>query len=107
MTIGVSVGGVWTTRDAGKHWELIGTGLRNAYMPPEIAGDPLTQDAHRVVQCPASPDRLWMQHHNGIFRSDDGGEHWQELKDRVLQQGATNNCLFHRLQRCGTFYDAD
>ena len=81
MTVGVSVGGVWTTRDAGGHWQLIGSGLRNAYMPPEMAGDPLTQDAHRIVQCPADPEHLWMQHHNGIFRSRDGGENWQELQD--------------------------
>jgi hypothetical protein len=81
VTVGVSVGGVWTTRDSGKNWELIGKGLRNAYMPPEMADDPLPQDPHRIVQCPAYPDRLWMQHHNGIFRSDDGGENWCELDD--------------------------
>ena len=81
VTVGVSVGGVWTTRDAGANWELIGAGLRNAYMPPELADDPLSQDAHRIVHCPAQPDRLWMQHHNGIFRSDNGGENWQELLD--------------------------
>ena len=81
ITVAVSTGGVWTSRDGGAHWDLIGQGLRNAYMPPESAGDPLPQDAHRVVQCPAQPERLWMQHHNGIFRSDDGGEHWQELQD--------------------------
>lgn len=81
VTLGVSTGGVWTTRDGGKSWRLIGKGLRNAYMPPELAGDPLPQDAHRIVQCMAKPDRLWMQHHNGIFRSDDGGENWQELHD--------------------------
>jgi photosystem II stability/assembly factor-like uncharacterized protein len=81
VTVAVSVGGVWTTRDGGDHWELIGAGLRNAYMPPEMAGDPVSQDAHRVVCCPANPDRLWMQHHNGIFRSDDGGQNWQELGD--------------------------
>lgn len=80
LTVGVSVGGVWTTRDAGASWELIGEGLRNAYMPPERAGDPLAQDAHRIVQCPADPDRLWMQHHNGIFTSDDGGRRWRELQ---------------------------
>ncbi|KAF0190885.1 MAG: hypothetical protein FD165_2346 [Gammaproteobacteria bacterium] len=81
VTIAVSTGGVWTTKDNGGSWALIGKGLRNAYMPPDMAGDPLPQDAHRVVHCPAKPDRLWMQHHNGIFRSDDGGEHWQELHD--------------------------
>ena len=81
VTVGVSVGGVWTTKDAGETWNLIGAGLRNAYMPPGQEGDPLTQDAHRIVQCAAQPDRLWMQHHNGIFRSDDGGDNWQEIED--------------------------
>ena len=81
VTIGVSVGGVWTTQDAGVHWELIGTGLRNAYMPAEMAGDPLSQDPHRLVQCRTDPDQLWMQHHNGIFLSNDGGKNWRELND--------------------------
>ena len=81
VTVAVSVGGVWTTRDAGATWELIGTGLRNEYMPPGLEGDPLSQDAHRVVQCPAHPERLWMQHHNGIFLSDDGGHQWRELTE--------------------------
>jgi hypothetical protein len=67
VTVAVSVGGVWTSRDRGEHWSLIGSGLRNAYMPPDLAGDPLFQDAHRIVHCPAHPERLWMQHPNGIF----------------------------------------
>ncbi len=79
ITVGVSVGGVWTSHDGGAHWSLIGKGLRNAYMPPGQEHDPLFQDAHRIVHCPTAPDRLWMQHHNGIFRSDDGGVHWQEI----------------------------
>lgn len=79
VTVGVSVGGVWTSRDSGATWELIGSGLRNEYMPPGLEGDPLSQDAHRVVQCLADPDRFWMQHHNGIFLSDDGGHQWREL----------------------------
>lgn len=81
VTIGVSVGGVWTSHDGGASWELIGTGLRNEYMPPPLAADPIAQDAHRIVACPARPDRLWMQHHNGIFISDDGGHAWRELTD--------------------------
>lgn len=79
VTVGVSVGGVWSTRDAGASWDLIGSGLRGDYLPAELAGDPLAQDPHRIVQCPAEPDRLWMQHHNGIFVSDDGGHRWREL----------------------------
>lgn len=80
VTVAVSVGGVWTSGDSGDNWELIGEGLRNVYMPPEQAGDPLTQDPHRLVQCPARPERCWMQHHNGIFLSDDGGRQWSELQ---------------------------
>lgn len=81
VTVGVSVGGVWSTQDAGASWRLIGQGLRNAYMPPDLAGDPLAQDVHCLAHCPAQPERVWMQHHNGIFRSDDGGVHWQELQE--------------------------
>lgn len=81
VTVGVSVGGIWTTRDAGRQWDLIGEGQRNSYMPPDMQGDLLTQDPHRLALCPARPDRLWMQHHDGIYRSDDGGGHWRRLAD--------------------------
>jgi photosystem II stability/assembly factor-like uncharacterized protein len=81
VTIAVSVGGVWGTGDAGQSWELLGAGLRNDYTPPGMEEDPLMQDPHRMVQCPAAPDRMWMQHHNGIFVSDDSGASWRELLD--------------------------
>lgn len=81
VTIAVSVGGIWTSRDAGDTWELIGAGQRNDYMPPGQAGDPLAQDPHRMVACPARPDRIWLQHHNGIFVSDDGGHSFRELSE--------------------------
>lgn len=84
VTVGISVGGVWTSTNAGDDWTLIGAGLRNVYMPPDLAHDPVSQDPHRIVQCPADPDRLWMQHHNGVFLSDDGGHNWRELGDVAL-----------------------
>lgn len=80
ITVGVSVGGVWETRDAGDSFELIGAGLRNAYMPPGQENDPLMQDSHRIKHCAAHPDRQWMQHHNGIFISDDAGGNWREIE---------------------------
>jgi hypothetical protein len=81
VTIAVSTGGVWTTFDRGATWALVGKGLRNAYMPPEQAYEPLVQDVHRLVQCAADPDVFWVQHHNGIFHSQDGAETFQELTD--------------------------
>lgn len=79
MRIAVSSGGVWTTRDGGKTWENDFTGMWQDHAPEESKFDPNGQDAHRLAQCAAAPDRLWVQHHNGIFRSDDGGGVWQEL----------------------------
>lgn len=78
--VAVSCGGVWETEDTGVSWRCIGEGWRAEYMPPEQAGDPGIQDVHRLAQCPAEPDVLWVQHHNGIFRSTDGGNHWTELE---------------------------
>jgi hypothetical protein len=80
IRIGISCGGLWISRDDGASWQLEGRGMRAAYMPPEQALEPGVQDPHRVVQCAAAPDRLWIQHHNGIFRSDDGGVTCREIE---------------------------
>lgn len=79
VRFGVSCGGVWTTRDAGETWELTADGMRAEYAPPDRVGEPESQDAHFLVQSPSHPDRLWVQHHNGIFRSDDGSMSWKEI----------------------------
>ena len=76
VIIGVSCGGVWRTEDGGESWCVSSDGMFAAYMPPERRDDPAIQDPHRVVQCRSRPERLWSQHHNGVFRSDDGGRHW-------------------------------
>lgn len=81
VQVGISSGGVWTTTDAGANWVPTTAGMRSAYAPPEMIGDPNVQDPHRVVQCPASPDHMWIQHHNGIFKSTDGGNNWTELNE--------------------------
>ncbi|QDU79908.1 hypothetical protein Pla110_16280 [Polystyrenella longa] len=81
ITVAVSVGGVWQTNDGGTSWDLIGEGLRAEYMPPDQASSLLMQDPHLLVHCPASPDHMWIQHHNGIFRSENGGLNWSEITD--------------------------
>jgi len=80
LTVGVSCGGVWTSDDAGETWRLVGDGLRAAYAPPEQAYDTTTQDPHLIARCAAKPDVMWIQHHNGIFRSIDAGVTWTELE---------------------------
>jgi hypothetical protein len=79
LSLAISCGGVWETADGGASWSQTGQGLRAAFLPPDQAYDPVSQDPHRMVRCAAAPDRLWIQHHNGIFRSDDGGRHFTEI----------------------------
>lgn len=72
VTLAVSTGGVWRTCDGGAGWELIGRGMFAEYLPPDRREDPGAQDVHRLAACRAAPDAMWVQHHNGIFRSTDG-----------------------------------
>lgn len=81
VTLGISTGGVWISADAGETWRVTGTGMRATYMPPELQGDPIAQDIHRMVACPVRPETLWVQHHCGIFRSVDSAATWTELTD--------------------------
>jgi hypothetical protein len=78
---GVSIGGIWFTEDGGESWELRGNGMRAEYAPPEQTHDPGVQDVHRLVQCPAAPHRMWVQHHNGIFVSSDEGKTFKEITE--------------------------
>jgi photosystem II stability/assembly factor-like uncharacterized protein len=81
VILGVSCGGVWITEDGGDSWQLTGKGMRAEFMPPEKEFDPNAQDPHMVAQCGANPDVLWVQHHNGIFRSTDAARSWSEIAD--------------------------
>ena len=48
-------------------------------MPPDKQFEENVQDPHLLAQCLANPDVLWVQHHNGIFRSTDSATSWSEI----------------------------
>ncbi len=81
VLIGVSCGGAWITDDAGATWAPT-HGMRNEYMPPGEEYTTVVQDPHRLARCAAEPDVVWNQHHNGCFRSVDGGRNWTEITER-------------------------
>jgi hypothetical protein len=81
VLVGVSCGGAWRTCDGGHTWHIRSQGMRAEFMPPELQYDPIAQDPHLVVQCRTQPEKLWCQHHNGIFRSINGGEAWTEIEN--------------------------
>lgn len=86
VTVGISCGGVWRTVDGGRSWSNVSHGLRAAYVPQQNAGDLDVQDPHRLAMCGAAPDRIWCQHHNGIFRTQAPGKPWREIKARAVSR---------------------
>lgn len=82
VTVAISCGGVWQTGDGGERWACTTRGMHADYMPPERRDDPVIQDPHRLVQCAGRPEAMWVQHHNGIFRSADGGRQWEDVAVR-------------------------
>ncbi len=81
VVVGISCGGVWHTRDGGESWECACKGMRADFMPEERSFDENIQDPHLLVQCQSDPSRMWVQHHNGIFRSEDEGRTWSEIHE--------------------------
>ncbi len=81
VSIAVSTGGIWHTADAGETWTQRGHGMRAEYMPVEQAHEPNAQDVHCLAQCRKAPQRMWVQHHNGIFVSSDEGHNFTEITD--------------------------
>ncbi len=71
--------GIWASVDGGASWKVTGPGMVMDVFPPPMSEQPDQQDPHRVVQCKSNPDVLWVQHHCGVFRSDNWAESWQAI----------------------------
>jgi len=83
MLIGISCAGCWLTEDGGASWTLGGAGMRADYLPEERAFDPVGQDPHLIAASPTDPDRIWCQHHCGIYVSDDFGRTFIEVSQNA------------------------
>jgi photosystem II stability/assembly factor-like uncharacterized protein len=81
MLVAISTGGVYRTDDGGKSWRARNVGVRAQFLPnkyPEFG-----QCVHKVVHHPARPQRLFLQNHWGLYRSDDWGDNWQDIANGV------------------------
>jgi hypothetical protein len=87
IRIGISCGGAWVTKDAGKTWKQTAHGMHFGDGPKEEVANPDTQDPHMMVQCPSDPSKMWVQHHYGIFKSVNDGVTWTEVKAKPSSFG--------------------
>lgn len=77
MYVAISTGGVYRTCDGGQSWTAQNRGVRVTFMPNKYPD--FGQCVHKIVMHPARPERLFLQNHWGVYRSDDGAESWTDI----------------------------
>lgn len=81
MLVAFSTGGVYGTDDGGETWSPRNQGVRAEFLPdkhPEYG-----QCVHKVAYHPDRPERLFLQNHWGLYRSDDWAASWQDVANGV------------------------
>jgi len=81
MYVAISSGGLYRSDDGGKNWQARNRGIRVSFLPskyPEFG-----QCVHKFVMHPERPERLFLQHHWGVYRSDDNAESWRDIGNGV------------------------
>ncbi|GAA4843061.1 exo-alpha-sialidase [Kitasatospora terrestris] len=79
LTVAVSTGGVYRSADGGASWAPSNTGIRAEFLPDEYPE--FGQCVHKVAADGGDPDRLYLQNHGGVYRSEDGGRSWTSIAD--------------------------
>ena len=80
MWVGISAVGVFHTGDGGSTWDTRNHGVRCDFLPEEQRYPEFGQCVHCLVGAPGMPQRLYQQNHCGMYRSEDGGQHWNSIE---------------------------
>jgi photosystem II stability/assembly factor-like uncharacterized protein len=81
MWIGISAVGCMRTDDGGRTWKFANKNTRADFQPdryPEFG-----QCIHRLVQHPTRPDVLYQQNHCGVYRTDNAGDDWIDIRNNL------------------------
>jgi BNR/Asp-box repeat len=81
IRIAISTGGMYVSDDGGTSWRPSNKGVRADFLPdkhPEFG-----QCVHKVAQSKKRPERMYLQNHWGLYRSDDRGESWHDVANGV------------------------
>ena len=81
VTAAMSTGGVYQTTDGGASWEPRNNGICAQFLPEGQQYPEFGQCVHKVTRHPSRPERLYLQNHGGVYRSDDEGASWKSIAD--------------------------
>jgi photosystem II stability/assembly factor-like uncharacterized protein len=79
LALAISAAGVWLTEDGGATWSHGNEGIVADYLPEAAQGTAIDLCVHHLERAPGKPERLFMQFHGGVYRSDDAGASWHEI----------------------------
>ena len=83
LFVAISTGGVYRTDDGGQNWQPRNNGVRAQFLPPDQQYPEWGQCVHKIVSHPSNPQRLFLQNHWGLYRSDDGADSWKDVANDV------------------------
>ena len=79
LRVAMSAVGFMETTDGGATWHTRHEGIKGVETGEHESE--VARCVHGVAAHPDDPDRLFMQFHFGVFRSDDGGKAWRTIEE--------------------------
>jgi photosystem II stability/assembly factor-like uncharacterized protein len=79
LALAISAAGVWLTDDGGATWSHGNEGIVADYLPEEARAAAIDLCVHHLERSPLRPERLFLQFHGGVYRSDDAGHSWTDI----------------------------
>jgi len=81
MVAAISSGGAYRTTDGGQTWAPCNVGVQAEFLPEGQQYPEFGQCVHKIARHPSAPDRLFLQNHGGVYRSEDHGASWQPIEN--------------------------
>lgn len=81
VTVALSTGGCYQTADGGASWSPRNVGVVAQFRPEGDQFPEFGQCVHKIARHPDRPERLFLQNHGGVYRSDDHAASWHSIAD--------------------------